>query len=194
MVSFRPQPVITEDNLVVEIDTVYFQVTDPRAAAYEIADFLQGVEQLTVTTLRNVVGSMDLEKTLTSRDTIKLQLRGVLDEATGKWGLRGNRVEIKAIDPPQSMMSTNPPRALVSGSLSKGTPSARTGCSPSSTSRTSKPPPRCAPTSRTSPRPTPPSPSSRTASSSTSSPATASKAATRRASPPLEGAFNEFGQ
>ncbi|MFI0827557.1 SPFH domain-containing protein [Streptomyces roseolus] len=104
VVSFRPQPVITEDNLVVEIDTVlYFQVTDPRAAAYEIADFLQGVEQLTVTTLRNVVGSMDLEKTLTSRDTINSQLRGVLDDATGKWGLRVNRVEIKAIDPPQSI-------------------------------------------------------------------------------------------
>jgi regulator of protease activity HflC (stomatin/prohibitin superfamily) len=104
VVSFKPQPVITEDNLVVEIDTVlYFQVTDPRAAAYEIADFLQGVEQLTVTTLRNVVGSMDLEKTLTSRDTINNQLRGVLDEATGKWGLRVNRVEIKAIDPPQSI-------------------------------------------------------------------------------------------
>lgn len=104
VVSFRPQPVITEDNLVVEIDTVlYFQVTDPRAAAYEIANFLQAVEQLTVTTLRNVVGSMDLEKTLTSRDTINSQLRGVLDEATGKWGLRVNRVEIKAIDPPQSI-------------------------------------------------------------------------------------------
>ncbi|MCX2948835.1 SPFH domain-containing protein [Lentzea sp. NEAU-D7] len=104
VVSFQPQPVITEDNLVVEIDTVlYFQVTDPRAAAYEIASFLQAVEQLTVTTLRNVVGSMDLEKTLTSRDTINNQLRGVLDDATGKWGLRVNRVEIKAIDPPQSI-------------------------------------------------------------------------------------------
>ena len=104
VVSFQPQPVITEDNLVVEIDTVlYFQVTDARAAAYEIANFLQGVEQLTVTTLRNVVGSMDLERTLTSRDTINSQLRGVLDEATGKWGLRVNRVEIKAIDPPQSI-------------------------------------------------------------------------------------------
>ncbi|MFC5824898.1 SPFH domain-containing protein [Nonomuraea insulae] len=104
VVSFRPQPVITEDNLVVEIDTVlYFQVTDPRAAAYEIANYIQGVEQLTVTTLRNVVGSMDLEKTLTSRDTINSQLRGVLDEATGKWGLRVNRVEIKAIDPPKTI-------------------------------------------------------------------------------------------
>ena len=104
VVSFRPQPVITEDNLVVEIDTVlYFQVTDARAAAYEIANFLQAVEQLTVTTLRNVVGSMDLERTLTSRDTINSQLRGVLDEATGKWGLRVNRVEIKAIYLPQSI-------------------------------------------------------------------------------------------
>ncbi|RVX45298.1 SPFH domain-containing protein [Nonomuraea polychroma] len=104
VVSFRPQPVITEDNLVVEIDTVlYFQITDPRAAAYEIANYIQGVEQLTVTTLRNVVGSMDLEKTLTSRDTINSQLRGVLDEATGKWGLRVNRVEIKAIDPPKTI-------------------------------------------------------------------------------------------
>jgi regulator of protease activity HflC (stomatin/prohibitin superfamily) len=104
VVSFQPQPVITEDNLVVQIDTVlYFQVTDPRSAAYEIASFLQAVEQLTVTTLRNVVGSMDLEKTLTSRDTINNQLRGVLDDATGKWGLRVNRVEIKAIDPPQSI-------------------------------------------------------------------------------------------
>jgi len=104
VVSFRPQPVITEDNLVVEIDTVlYFQVTDPRSAAYEIANYLQAVEQLTVTTLRNVVGSMDLEKTLTSRDSINSQLRGVLDDATGKWGLRVNRVEIKAIDPPKSI-------------------------------------------------------------------------------------------
>jgi regulator of protease activity HflC (stomatin/prohibitin superfamily) len=104
VISFRPQPVITEDNLVVEIDTVlYFQVTDPRAAAYEIASYLQAVEQLTVTTLRNVVGSMDLERTLTSRDTINSQLRGVLDDATGKWGLRVNRVEIKAIDPPKTI-------------------------------------------------------------------------------------------
>ncbi|MDQ3760538.1 MAG: SPFH/Band 7/PHB domain protein [Actinomycetota bacterium] len=104
VVSFRPQPVITEDNLVVEIDTVlYFQVTDARSAFYEIASYLQAVEQLTVTTLRNVVGSMDLEKTLTSRDSINSQLRGVLDDATGRWGLRVNRVEIKAIDPPKSI-------------------------------------------------------------------------------------------
>src|ERR671938_127522 len=101
VVSFQPQPVITEDNVVVSIDTViYFQVTDPKAATYEIANFIQGIEQLTVTTLRNVIGGIDLEETLTSRDQINGQLRGVLDDATGKWGIRVNRVEIKAIDPP----------------------------------------------------------------------------------------------
>jgi regulator of protease activity HflC (stomatin/prohibitin superfamily) len=102
--SFPPQPVITEDNLVVSIDTViYFQVTDPKAATYEISSYLLGIEQLTVTTLRNVIGSMDLEQALTSRDQINGQLRGVLDEATGKWGIRVNRVELKAIDPPSSV-------------------------------------------------------------------------------------------
>src|SRR5438094_6553466 len=101
VVSFDPQPVITEDNLVVNIDSViYFQVTDARAATYEIANYIQAIEQLTVTTLRNVIGGMALEKTLTSRDEINSQLRGVLDEATGKWGIRVNRVELKAIDPP----------------------------------------------------------------------------------------------
>ena len=104
VVSFAPQPVITEDNLVVHIDTVlYFQVTDPRAATYEIANFIQAIEQLTVTTLRNVIGGMDLESTLTSREQINAELRGVLDEATGKWGIRVNRVELKAIDPPGSI-------------------------------------------------------------------------------------------
>src|SRR3954447_20100875 len=107
VVTFEPRPVITEDNLVVEIDTVlYFQVTDPRSGAYEIASCLQGGEQLTVTTLRNVVGSMDLEQTLTSRDEINSRLRGVLDDATGKWGLRVNRVELKAIDPPASIQDS----------------------------------------------------------------------------------------
>jgi regulator of protease activity HflC (stomatin/prohibitin superfamily) len=104
VVSFPPQPVITEDNLVVSIDTVlYFQVTDPKAATYEIADYIAGIEQLTVTTLRNVIGSMTLEDTLTSRDDINQQLRGVLDEATGKWGIRVNRVELKAIEPPSTI-------------------------------------------------------------------------------------------
>ncbi|WP_372735328.1 SPFH domain-containing protein [Nocardioides sp.] len=104
VVSFPPQPVITEDNLVVSIDTViYFQVTDPIAATYEIANYIQAVEQLTMTTLRNIVGGMDLEETLTSRDEINTRLRGVLDEATGKWGIRVNRVELKGIDPPPSI-------------------------------------------------------------------------------------------
>jgi regulator of protease activity HflC (stomatin/prohibitin superfamily) len=107
VVSFAPQPVITSDNLVVSIDSViYFQVTDAKAATYEIENYLQGVEQLTVTTLRNVVGSLDLEQTLTSRDNINAQLRGVLDEATGKWGIRVNRVELKAIDPPASVQQS----------------------------------------------------------------------------------------
>ncbi len=104
VVSFPPQPVITSDNLVVSIDTViYFQVTEPKSAVYEIANYITGIEQLTVTTLRNVIGSMDLEQTLTSRDQINGQLRGVLDEATGKWGIRVNRVELKSIDPPASV-------------------------------------------------------------------------------------------
>jgi regulator of protease activity HflC (stomatin/prohibitin superfamily) len=104
VVSFPPQPVITEDNLVVNIDTViYFQVTDPKSATYEIANYIQAIEQLTVTTLRNVIGGIDLEEALTSRDQINGQLRGVLDEATGKWGIRVNRVELKAIDPPATI-------------------------------------------------------------------------------------------
>jgi regulator of protease activity HflC (stomatin/prohibitin superfamily) len=104
VVSFPPQPVITQDNLVVSIDTViYYQVTDPRSATYEIANYIAGIEQLTVTTLRNVIGGMDLEQTLTSREEINNALRSVLDEATGKWGIRVNRVELKAIDPPPSI-------------------------------------------------------------------------------------------
>ena len=107
VVSFPPQPVITEDNLTVSIDTVvYFQVNDPRAAVYEIANYIVAVEQLTTTTLRNVVGGMNLEQTLTSRDAINGQLRGVLDEATGKWGIRVARVELKAIDPPPSIQDS----------------------------------------------------------------------------------------
>jgi regulator of protease activity HflC (stomatin/prohibitin superfamily) len=107
VVSFPPQPVITEDNLTVSIDTVvYFQVTDSRAAVYEISNYIVGVEQLTTTTLRNVVGGMSLEQTLTSRDSINSQLRGVLDEATGRWGIRVARVELKAIDPPPSIQDS----------------------------------------------------------------------------------------
>jgi regulator of protease activity HflC (stomatin/prohibitin superfamily) len=104
VVSFMGQPVITEDNLVVQIDTVlFFQVTDPKAADYEIVNYIQAIEQLTATMLRSVIGSMDLEQTLTSRDKINTLLRGVLDDASGKWGIRVTRVEIKAIDPPKSV-------------------------------------------------------------------------------------------
>jgi regulator of protease activity HflC (stomatin/prohibitin superfamily) len=104
VVSFPPQPVITADNLVVSIDTVlYFKVVDPVRATYEIANFLQAIEQLTVTTLRNVIGSMDMERALTSRDEINRHLSGVLDETTGRWGIKVTRVEIKAIEPPPSI-------------------------------------------------------------------------------------------
>ena len=105
VVSFPPQPVITEDNLTIQIDTViYFQVTDPKSASYEIADFISAIEQLVLTTLRNVCGGMTLEQTLTSRDTVSAALRIVLDEATGRWGIRVNRVELEvgrpaALDP-----------------------------------------------------------------------------------------------
>ncbi|HTW13390.1 MAG TPA: SPFH domain-containing protein [Solirubrobacteraceae bacterium] len=107
VVSFPPQPVITEDNLVVQIDTVlYFTVNDARSATYEVANPLQAIEQITVTTLRNVIGSLTLEQALTSRDHINAQLRGVLDEATGRWGIRINRVELKSIDPPSSIQDS----------------------------------------------------------------------------------------
>jgi regulator of protease activity HflC (stomatin/prohibitin superfamily) len=107
VVTFPPQPVITEDNLVVGIDTVlYFTINDARSATYEVANPLQAIEQITVTTLRNVIGSLTLEQALTSRDHINAQLRGVLDDATGKWGVRINRVEIKSIDPPASIQGS----------------------------------------------------------------------------------------
>jgi regulator of protease activity HflC (stomatin/prohibitin superfamily) len=104
VVSFAPQPTITEDNVTVHIDSVlYFTITEPKSVSYEVANPLQAIEQLTVTTLRNVIGGMTLEETLTSRDQINAALRVVLDEATGRWGIRVNRVEIKAIDPPGSI-------------------------------------------------------------------------------------------
>lgn len=107
VVSFPPQPVITEDNLVVSIDTVvYFQITDPKAATYEIQNYIVAVEQLTTTTLRNVVGGMNLEEALTSRDSINSMLRGELDKVTGRWGIRVARVELKAIDPPHSIQDS----------------------------------------------------------------------------------------
>jgi regulator of protease activity HflC (stomatin/prohibitin superfamily) len=104
VVSFRPQSVITKDNVTVSIDTVlYFTITEARSVTYEVANPLQAIEQLTVTTLRNVIGSLTLEETLTSRDQINMQLRAVLDEATGRWGIRVNRVELKAVDPPATI-------------------------------------------------------------------------------------------
>jgi len=107
VVSFPPQPVITEDNLVVQIDTViYFTVTDAKSATYEIANPLQAIEQLTVTTLRNVIGGLTLEETLTSRDQINSRLRVELDEATNKWGIRVNRVELKSVEPPPTVQET----------------------------------------------------------------------------------------
>ena len=107
VMSFDPQPVITQDNLVVNIDSViYFQITDPKAATYEIANPVDAIDMLTVTTLRNVIGGMTLEQTLTSRDSVNDQLRGILDDATGKWGIRIHRVELKAVDPPSSVKDT----------------------------------------------------------------------------------------
>ena len=101
---FAPQPVITQDNVTIAIDTVvYFQVTDAFRATYGVANFLTAMEQLDQTTLRNLVGAMTLEETLTSRDQINTQLREVLDEATEKWGVRVTRVELKSIDPPRSI-------------------------------------------------------------------------------------------
>ena len=107
VVSFPAQSVITEDNLVVGIDTVvYFQVTDPRSATYEITNYIHAVDELTSATLRNVVGGLNLEETLTSRDKINAELRGVLDSTTGRWGLRVSRVDIKEITPPASIQDS----------------------------------------------------------------------------------------
>jgi regulator of protease activity HflC (stomatin/prohibitin superfamily) len=107
VVSFPPQPVITQDNVVVNVETViYFQITDAKAATYEIANSLEAIDLLSVTTLRNVIGAMTLDQTLTSRDQVNDQLRGILDEATGKWGIRIHRVELKAIDPPATIKDT----------------------------------------------------------------------------------------
>ncbi|MHB1808173.1 MAG: SPFH domain-containing protein [Solirubrobacteraceae bacterium] len=104
VVNFAPQSVITDDNVVVAIETVlYFTITDPRSATYEVANPLQAIEQLTMTTLRNVIGGLTLEQTLTARENVNAELRTVLDEATGKWGIRINRVEIKSVDPPQDI-------------------------------------------------------------------------------------------
>lgn len=104
VVPFPPQGVITEDNLMVSIDSViYFQIVDPVRAAYEAQNYRAAIEQLTMTTLRNIIGGMDLEAALTSREEINQRLRTVLDEATGKWGIKVNRVELRAIEPPPTI-------------------------------------------------------------------------------------------
>ena len=104
VVPFPPQGVITEDNLMVNIDSViYYQIVDPVRAAYEAQNYIQAIEQLTMTTLRNIIGGLDLEQTLTSREEINQKLRTVLDEATGKWGIKVNRVELRSIEPPATI-------------------------------------------------------------------------------------------
>ena len=104
VVPFPPQGVITEDNLMVNIDSViYFQIVDPERAAYEAQSYKTAIEQLTMTTLRNIIGGMDMEAALTSREEINQKLRLVLDEATGKWGIKVNRVELRAIEPPPTI-------------------------------------------------------------------------------------------
>jgi regulator of protease activity HflC (stomatin/prohibitin superfamily) len=106
VLDYRPQAVITEDNVTVEIDTVmYYQVTDPVKAIYEIQDYHAAIEKLTVTTLRNVIGDLTLDETLTGRETINTRLRTLLDEATDKWGIKINRVELKNIKPPAEIQT-----------------------------------------------------------------------------------------
>lgn len=104
VVDFPPQPVITKDNVTMMIDTVvYYQVTDPFKYAYEIANPILAIENLTATTLRNIVGELELDETLTSRDIVNTKLRSILDEATDKWGIKVNRVELKNILPPKDI-------------------------------------------------------------------------------------------
>ena len=104
VIDFPPQPVITKDNVTMQIDTiVYFKVTDPIFYVYEIANPIAAIEYLTATTLRNIIGELDLDETLTSRDLINSKLRIILDEATDKWGIKVNRVELKNINPPRDI-------------------------------------------------------------------------------------------
>ncbi len=144
VVSFPPQPVITEDNLVVQIDTVlYFTVNDARSSTYEVANPLQAIEQITVTTLRNVIGSLSLEQALTSRDHINAQLRGVLDEASTKWGIRVNRVELKSIDPPGSIQERWRSRCAPSATAAPRSSPPRASSSPRSSRPRARSRPRC---------------------------------------------------
>ncbi|HRW11522.1 MAG TPA: SPFH domain-containing protein [Syntrophomonas sp.] len=106
VVSFAPQPVITKDNVTMMIDTiVYYQVTDPFRYTYEIANPIMAIDNLSATTLRNIVGDLELDQTLTSRDLVNTKLRTILDEATDKWGIKVNRVELKNILPPQDIQT-----------------------------------------------------------------------------------------
>ncbi|EGT2204238.1 protein modulating protease activity [Clostridioides difficile] len=104
VIDFPPQPVITKDNVTMQIDTVvYYKVTDPVRYVFEIANPIAAIENLTATTLRNIIGELDLDETLTSRDIINVKMRTILDEATDKWGIKVNRVELKNIMPPQDI-------------------------------------------------------------------------------------------
>jgi len=102
--DFQPQPIITKDNVTMQIDTVvYFQITDPKLYSYGVERPIAAIENLTATTLRNIVGELELDETLTSRDTVNTKMRAILDEATDPWGIKINRVELKNIDPPQAI-------------------------------------------------------------------------------------------
>lgn len=104
IMDFEPQPVITKDNVTMAVDTVvYYQITDPQRAMYEIVDLGFAITQLTITTLRNVMGELALDETLVSRETVNNRLQSVLDEATDKWGVKINRVELKNIEPPEEI-------------------------------------------------------------------------------------------
>ena len=104
VVDFPPQPVITKDNVTMQIDTVvYFQITDPKLYTYGVDMPMSAIENLTATTLRNIIGDMELDESLTSRDVINTQMRSILDEATDPWGIKVNRVELKNIIPPSGI-------------------------------------------------------------------------------------------
>ena len=104
VVDFEPQPVITKDNVTMQIDTVvYYQITDPKLYTYGVERPMMAIENLTATTLRNIIGDLELDETLTSRDTINTRMRAILDEATDPWGIKVNRVELKNIMPPQAI-------------------------------------------------------------------------------------------
>ena len=156
--DFDPQPVITKDNVTMQIDTViYFQITDPKLYTYGVEHPMNAIENLTATTLRNIIGEMELDQSLTSRDVINAKMRSILDEATDPWGIKVNRVELKNILPPKEIQNrprarsrarSSSPRAKSSPPSSRRTPRSRP---PSSTPRPSVRLPCCAP--RVRPRP-----------------------------------------